>query len=92
MFLKLAMLLGIIAELQCAKRASGAPKERNFGKPMKPRNFGSHMSVRASERPYRLWGRVGGFTGQLDTGEKYVILCCLISSKNDIGHPCCGQY
>ena len=32
----------VIAELLRAKRASGAPWVRNFGKPMRPRKFGAY--------------------------------------------------
>ncbi len=39
------------AELQRAKRPSGAPWVRKFGKPMKPKKFGYQVSVRARARP-----------------------------------------
>ena len=40
-----------VAELQRAKRAGGAPWVRNFGKTIKAGKSGSHVTVRASERP-----------------------------------------
>ncbi len=39
-----------IAELQSAKRASGAPWVRKFGKTMKPEKFGYRVSVRLRTR------------------------------------------
>ena len=44
-----------LAELLRAKRASGAPWVRIFGKPMRPRKFGAY--ARPPARAYRLSGR-----------------------------------
>ena len=49
----------VIAELQRAKRASGAPWVRNFGKPMRPRKFGAYART-----PSRTDSRGGGVESQ----------------------------
>ena len=49
----------LIAELQRAKRASGAPWVRNFGKPMRPRKFGAYART-----PSRTDSRGGGAESQ----------------------------
>ena len=49
----------LLAELQRAKRASGAPWVRNFGKPMRPRKFGAYART-----PSRTDSRGGGAESQ----------------------------
>ena len=64
---KLAKTWSIIAELPRAKRASGAPWVRIFGKSMRPRKFGAY-TVRHPVRAYRLSGRGSGVLRQPDRG------------------------
>ncbi len=86
----------LIAELQCAKCASGAPRVRKFGKPM-------HKKIGLSSEPtpasaYRLSGRGGGATRQPARGEENAI--SIISHRTlrltsacifDLEHPCYCQ-
>ena len=58
-----------IAEFLRAKRASGAPWVRIFGKPMRPRKFGCvRPPAHPPARVYRLAGRGRGVPIQFDRG------------------------
>ena len=53
--------LFVISELRGAKRSNGAPRVRNFGKPIEPKNFGYDVSVQLTDRqPNRSYSREGG--------------------------------
>ena len=67
----------VLAELLRAKRASGAPWVRNFGKPMRARKFGSHVTVRASVRAsVRTDSGGGGGGGGGESQDNYRLGYC----------------